>query len=132
MPNGILAISVPPNVYTHATNHVSDAEGKMIKLSTMQKLFGLSLILSVFTIAVGMYAVSNLSRLSDDIDTLYSVHVKGLDAARAMNISALRILREEKNIILTNEDAEIQRYLDVLAKEKPLAHALYQHHIQQR
>ena len=39
----------------------------MIKLSTMQKLFGLSLILSLFTVAVGMYSVSNLSKLSDDI-----------------------------------------------------------------
>ena len=51
----------------------------MIKLSTMQKLFGLSLILSLFTIAVGMYSVSNLNRLSDDIDVLYKNHVKGLD-----------------------------------------------------
>ncbi|KAF5083259.1 Methyl-accepting chemotaxis protein (MCP) signaling domain protein [anaerobic digester metagenome] len=98
----------------------------MIKLSTMQKLFGLSLILSLFTVAVGMYAVSNLSRLSDDIDTLYNMHVKGLDAARAMNISALRILREEKNIILTNEEAEIQRYLDILAKERKVFEGMMQ------
>ena len=90
----------------------------MIKLSTMQKLFGLSLILSLFTVAVGMYSVNSLSHLSDDIDTLYNVHVKGLDAARALNISALRMLREEKNIILTDEDAEIQRYLGVLATER--------------
>ena len=90
----------------------------MIKLSTMQKLFGLSLILSLFTVAVGMYSVNSLSNLSNDIDTLYNVHVKGLDAARALNIRALRLLREEKNIILTNEDAEIQRYLGVLATER--------------
>ncbi|QCC84519.1 chemotaxis protein [Desulfovibrio desulfuricans] len=90
----------------------------MIKLSTMQKLFGLSLILSLFTVAVGMYSVNSLSNLSNDIGTLYEVHVKGLDAARALNIRALRMLREEKNIILTNEDAEIQRYLGVLATER--------------
>ena len=90
----------------------------MIKLSTMQKLFGLSLILSLFTVAVGMYSVSNLSKLSDDIDVLYKNHVKGLDAARALNIDALRMLREEKNIILTNEADEIQRYLEMLAKER--------------
>lgn len=90
----------------------------MIKLSTMQKLFGLSLILSLFTVAIGMYSVSSLSRLSDDIDTLYKVHVKGLDLTRALNIEALRMLREEKNIILTNEADEIQRYLDMLGKER--------------
>ena len=90
----------------------------MIKLSTMQKLFGLSLILSLFTVAIGMYSVSSLNRLSDDIDTLYKVHVKGLDLTRALNIEALRMLREEKNIILTNEADEIQRYLDMLGKDR--------------
>ena len=92
----------------------------MIKLSTMQKLFGLSLILSLFTVAIGMYSVSSLNRLSDDIDTLYKIHVRGLDAARALNISALRMLREEKNIILTNEEDEIQRYRGVLATERKI------------
>ena len=90
----------------------------MFKLSTMQKLFGLSLILSLFTVAVGMYSVNNLSKLSDDIETLFKVHVKGLDAVRALNIDALRMLREEKNIILTTEQNEIQRGLDVLAAER--------------
>ena len=90
----------------------------MFKLSTMQKLFGLSLILSLFTVAVGMYSVNNLSKLSDDIETLFKIHVKGLDAVRALNIDALRMLREEKNIILTTEQNEIQRGLDVLAAER--------------
>ena len=90
----------------------------MIKLSTMQKLFGLSLILSLFTIAVGVYSVGSLGRLSDDIDTLYKVHVKGLDLTRALNIEALRMLREEKNVILSTEADEIQRYLELLGKER--------------
>ena len=90
----------------------------MIKLSTMQKLFGLSLILSLFTVAVGMYSVNNLSKLSDDIDVLYSNHVKGLDAARALNISALRIIRDEKNTILSNDEDDLRRFLDLLAKER--------------
>ena len=70
----------------------------MIKLSTMQKLFGLSLILSLFTVAVGMYSVNNLGQLSEGMDILYKTHVKGLDAARGLNIDSLRMLREEKNI----------------------------------
>ena len=98
----------------------------MIKLSTMQKLFGLSLILSLFTVAVGMYAVNNLSRLSDDIDTLYNLHVKGLDTARALNVSALQIVCEEKNVILSNNDADIQRFIDVLAKERKVFDGLLQ------
>ena len=71
-------------VLFHLQNRTRNVEVSMIKLSTMQKLFGLSLILSLFTIAVGVYSVGSLSRLSDDIDTLYKVHVKGLDLARAL------------------------------------------------
>ena len=89
----------------------------MVKLTTMQKLFGLVLVLSLFTVAVGGLAVSEMHALSDRIDTLYRVHVKGLDLSRALNISALRIIREEKNVILTNEESEIQKYLAVLDKE---------------
>ena len=90
----------------------------MIKLTTMQKLFGLSLILSLFTVAIGTYSVGSLSRLSDGIDNLYNVHVKGLNAARDVNITVLRLIREEKNIILTNDESEIRRYLDVLTAER--------------
>ena len=104
---------------THiATDHVYDAEGKMIKLSTMQKLFGLSLILSIFTVVIGIYSVSNLSNLSSGIDNLYNIHVKGLNVAQGINITILRLVREEKNLILTNESGEIQRCLQQLTNEQ--------------
>ena len=90
----------------------------MIKLTTMQKLFGLSLILSLFTVAIGTYSVGSLSNLSDGIDNLYNIHVKGLNAARDVNITVLRLIREEKNIILTNDESEIRLYLDVLTAER--------------
>ena len=98
----------------------------MIKISTMQKLFGLSMILSFFTIAVGIYSLSNLSKLSDGIDVLYNTHVKGLDTARSLNVSALRMVREEKNIIMGNEPAEIQSSLDKLATDRNKFDALLQ------
>ena len=60
-----------PVLFSPVNNRTHSVEVSMIKLSTMQKLFGLSLILSLFTVAVGMYSVNNLSRLSDDIDVLY-------------------------------------------------------------
>ena len=46
------------------------------------------------------------------------LHVKGLNAARDVNITVLRLIREEKNIILTNDESEIRRYLDVLTAER--------------
>ena len=90
----------------------------MIKLTTMQKLFGLSLILSLFTVAIGTYSVGSLSNLSDGIDNLYNIHVKGLNTARDINVTVLRLIREEKNLILTNDSAEIQRCLQLLATER--------------
>ena len=69
----------------------------MSKISTMQKLFGLSLLLSLFTVGVGVFSVRELSNISDDVDELYSVHMRGLDIARSINISVLRIVRDEKN-----------------------------------
>ena len=84
------------------------------------------MILSLFTIAVGIYSVSNLSKLSDGIDVLYNTHVKGLDTARGMSISALRMVREEKNIIMANEPAEIQASMDKLSVERKQFDALAQ------
>ena len=47
MPNDIALTSVPPDAFAPLTGNIHRAEGKMIKLSTMQKLFGLSLLLSL-------------------------------------------------------------------------------------
>jgi len=66
----------------------------MSKISTMQKLFGLSLLLSLFTVGVGAFSVRELSNISNDVDELYSIHMRGLDIARSINISVLRIVRE--------------------------------------
>lgn len=89
----------------------------MSKISTMQKLFGLSLLLSLFTVGVGAFSVKELSNISDDVDELYSVHMRGLDIAKSINISVLRIVREEKNLIISTTDEENRKQLKSLAEE---------------
>lgn len=89
----------------------------MSKISTMQKLFGLSLLLSLFTVGVGGFSVKELSNISDDVDELYSVHMRGLDLARAINITVLRIVRSEKNLIISTTDEENNKQLKSLAEE---------------
>lgn len=89
----------------------------MSKISTMQKLFGLSLLLSLFTVGVGVFSVRELSNISEDVDELYSIHMRGLDLARSINISVLRIVREEKNLIISTTDEENQKQLRSLAEE---------------
>ena len=89
----------------------------MSKISTMQKLFGLSLLLSLFTVCVGGFGVKELSNISDDVDELYSVHMRGLDLARSINIAVLRIVRNEKNLIISTTDEENNKQLKSLAEE---------------
>ena len=89
----------------------------MNKVTTLQKLIGFALLLSLFPIAIGVYAVNSLHTISNDLDTLYSVHMMGLDKARALNVSVLRSIRDEKNLILSNDSESINRFVTALDKE---------------
>ena len=68
----------------------------MLKISTMQKLSGLSLLLCLFTVIIGLYSVRSLNNLSSDISELSALHMKGLNLLRMTNIGVLRIVRDEK------------------------------------
>ncbi|MGV7004250.1 methyl-accepting chemotaxis protein [Desulfovibrio sp. QI0442] len=89
----------------------------MGKISTMQKLFGLCLLLSLFPVAIGGYAVKSLQKLTFDLNTLYNVHMKGLDQVRALNITVLRIVGDEKNLIISDDQQDIEKYLQILNGE---------------
>ena len=89
----------------------------MVKITTMQKIFGLCLMLSLFTMAVGSFGVSELGDISDDVDELYNVHMIGLDIVKDVNISVLRIVREEKDLIISTSDTENQAQIKALHKE---------------
>ena len=58
---------------------ILNEDGIMLKISTMQKLSGLSLLLCLFTVLVGMYGVKGLNNLSSDVEELSAVHMKGLN-----------------------------------------------------
>ena len=89
----------------------------MARMTTMQKIFGLCLILLLFTVAVGSFGVAELGEISDDVDELYTVHMTGLDIAKDVNLSVLRIVREEKDLIISTSEAENQTQLKALHEE---------------
>ena len=89
----------------------------MLKISTMQKLSGLSLLLCLFTVIIGSYSVKSLSSLSSSVEELSAVHIKGLDMTRMTNIEVLRIVRAEKNLIISTTDEGNRTALDDLRKE---------------
>ena len=89
----------------------------MLKISTMQKLSGLSLLLCLFTVIIGMFGVSRLSRLAVDVEDLNAMHMKGLNIVRVVNIEILRIIREEKNLIISTTEEGNRIALNNLQKE---------------
>ncbi|WP_225529901.1 methyl-accepting chemotaxis protein [Desulfovibrio desulfuricans] len=89
----------------------------MQKITTMQKMAGLSLLLCLFTVIIGMFGVSRLSNLATDVEELSSMHMKGLDLLRMTNIEVLRIIREEKNLIISTSEEGNRFALNNLQKE---------------
>ena len=89
----------------------------MQKITTMQKMAGLSLLLCLFTVLIGMFGVSRLSNLATDVEELSSMHMKGLDLLRMTNIEILRVIREEKNLIISTTEEGNRFALDNLQKE---------------
>ena len=89
----------------------------MLKISTMQKLSGLSLLLCLFMVIIGLYSVRSLNNLSSDISELSALHMKGLNLLRMTNIEVLRIVREEKNLIISTTEEGNRTALDNLRKE---------------
>ena len=89
----------------------------MQKITTMQKMAGLSLLLCLFTVLIGMFGVSRLNNLATDVEELSSMHMKGLDLLRMTNIEILRVIREEKNLIISTTEEGNRFALDNLQKE---------------
>ena len=89
----------------------------MQKITTLQKMAGLSLLLCLFTVVIGMFALSRLSNLATDVEELSSMHMRGLDLLRMTNIEVLRIIREEKNLIISTTEEGNRFALNNLQKE---------------
>ena len=89
----------------------------MLKITTMQKLSGLSLLLCLFTVIIGMFGVSRLSRLAVDVEDLNAMHMKGLNIVRVVNIEILRVIREEKNLIISTTEEGNRIAVNNLQKE---------------
>ena len=74
----------------------------MNKITTLQKLIGFAVILAIFPIAIGAYALSGMHKISIGINEMYNVHMKGLEESQGLNINALRSIVTEKNVIIAD------------------------------
>ncbi len=90
----------------------------MEPMTTMTKLVGLACVLSLMTALLATYALQGMGDQAQNVETLYAVHLRGLDAARHLNIVILRSAREEKNLLLSENDGERAQFLDALQKQR--------------
>ncbi len=74
----------------------------MKNLKTMTKLVGLACVLSLLTALLALYSLNGLQKISHDTDVLFSKDLAGLDKAREININALRMMRDEKDLIISD------------------------------
>ena len=63
---------------------------------------------------------SILNKLSSSIEELSAVHLKGLNLTRMTNIEVLRIVREEKDLIISTTDEDNRTALANLRKENAM------------
>ena len=81
-----------------------------------------------------LFGISSLSRLNDEMQAMVNGPATRLEAAQALNIHLLNVVRSEKNLLLTNDpaelhkleakiDAERQAFNERLAQAKSLATA---------
>jgi len=94
------------------------------RLTTMTKLVGLACILSMFTALLAVYALSGLKGLSDDVQSLYTQDFSGMEEAEALSVAVLRLTREEKNLILADNQADLAKFKETLKARRA---ELYQH-----
>ncbi|NDY56090.1 chemotaxis protein [Desulfovibrio sulfodismutans] len=80
----------------------------------MTKLMGLACVLSLLTALLSFYALGKMKDQYEDLSRISAMDIKGLDLARELNVSTLRLIRDEKNLILADENAELSKFIDFL------------------
>ena len=99
----------------------------MNKITTLQKLIGFAVILAIFPIAIGAYALSGMHKISIGINEMYNVHMKGLEESQGLNINALRSIVTEKNVIIAENAQDKMASLVEIENDDKLLMAIWSH-----
>jgi len=87
-------------------------------MKTMTKLVGLACILSLLTALLSAYCLIGFKHLAENTQTLYSMDLLGLDVTRQVQTDLLMVVREEKNLILCDNDADCAKYVEATKKAR--------------
>lgn len=87
-------------------------------MKTMTKLMGLACILSAMTALLALYALSGFSHLAGSANNLYAKDLMGLDLTRKIQTDVLLVVRDEKNLILCDNEADCAKFAEQNAKSR--------------
>ena len=87
-------------------------------MKTMTKLMGLACLLSLMTALLAFYALSGFSHLAENTNNLYAKDLMGLDLARKIQTDVLLVVRDEKNLILCDNEVDCTKYAEQNAKSR--------------
>ncbi|GAB6126212.1 methyl-accepting chemotaxis protein [Humidesulfovibrio idahonensis] len=87
-------------------------------MKTKTKLVGLACILSFLTALLAFYCLNGFSKLADNTQSLYAKDLLGLDMTRQIQTDLLMVVREEKNLILCDNETDCAKYFEGIKKAR--------------
>ena len=85
-------------------------------MKTRTKILGLAGILSLMTAILAFISYNGLNGITDQAEKLYSREMQGAKYASQIETDILYVIRDEKNILLSNTDADLQKFMQQLDK----------------
>ncbi|OLS01908.1 methyl-accepting chemotaxis protein [Tissierella creatinophila] len=83
-----------------------------MKLTVRKKLLlGFSSLIILIAILSG-FSIYNLAKINDDVNTLYNMHLKGIEYIKDTQVNLISLGRARNNMILSTTDAEEVRHAD--------------------
>ena len=83
-------------------------------MKTATKIIGLSIILCSIMAGLTVYSIRGLASITDSTDQLFTRETFGVRYVSQIPADILAIIRDEKNIIISETDSEIQRFSQAL------------------
>jgi methyl-accepting chemotaxis protein len=83
-------------------------------MKTMTKLVGMACLLSLFTAMLSLYSLNGMSHMAADTQQIYTKDLIGLDMSRQIQTDVLRVIRDEKNLILADTEADLAKSMEDL------------------
>ena len=87
-------------------------------MKTKTKLICLAVLLSLMTAGLSVYSYIGLSHVSAQAEQLYGMELLGVNYANQVQTDILLVIRDEKNYIIADNEADLAKFRDALSKDR--------------